>query len=185
MRGKIMWNTDGFLDTSVDKSQLVNMAINRVFFSTTLIKDSPSTLTQNPNHITGSVLDPKVLHQVSSTFTIKGTRVVISFTYGYNPDVLIIAARAGQVEQEFIFKQTPEGLDIQVNSGPGFKDHRKVLERKFVCDDSELEGEENGGTWVEAPYEGGNLSIDGLLEFILGEFPELAALGDAEAGDWL
>lgn len=167
MHGKIMWNTDGFLDTSVDKSQLVNLAINRVFFHNTLINDSPSALTQHPNHITDFVLDPKALHQVSSMFKIKGTLVVISFTYDYDCDVLIIAARAGDVYQEFIFKQIPEGLDIQVNSGDGFKDQRKVLES-------------NG-----SHYPGGNLSIDGLLEFILTEFPELAALGQAEARDWL
>lgn len=82
MHGTIMWNTTGFMDTEVSKSQLVNMAINKVFFSGTLLEDGAGLL-HHPNHIKSEKLDPKRRHIVVAAFTVKGLPVEITFDYDY------------------------------------------------------------------------------------------------------
>ena len=189
MLGRIMWNTRGFRETSQDKSQLVNMAINRVFFHTTLTNDRPvdmAVTVPHPNHIIDSVLDPGKLHYVQAMFAIKDHPVFLSFTYDYVFDNVVIFASVDQTHRfEMSIKQTSEGLDISANTQDGYQHSRKVFKRVFVPDDSEHEGEDPGGTWVDAPYEGGNLSIDGMILTLLDEFTILKDLEEAEARDWL
>ncbi len=189
MQGRIMWNTRGFLDTSQDKSQLVNMAINRVFFHTTLIKDRPADMAvtaSHPDHIIDSVLDPDKLHYVQAMFAIKDHPVFLSFTYDYVFDNVVIFASVDQIHRfEMSIKQTSEGLDITANTQDGHDHSRKVFKRVFVHNDSEHGGEDPGGAWVDVPHEGGNLSIDGMITTLLDEFAILKDLGEAEARDWL
>lgn len=189
MQGRIMWNTGGFMETQVDKSALVNMAINRVFFHNTLINNRPEAIdvtAPHPNHIIDSVLDPGKLHYVQAMFPIKDHPVFLSFTYDYVFDNVVIFASVDQTHRfEMSIKQTSEGLDITANTQDGYEHSRKIFKRVFVLDDSEREGEDPGGTWVDAPYEGGNLSIDGMITTMLAEFPALADLGQAEARDWV
>lgn len=141
LQGKIMWNVHGFMDTEIDKSQQVNMAINSVFFHTTLIQDSLGVGKLNPNHITRTVLDKKILHEVEAQFSLKGTPVHFLFSYDYPNNVLFVTTRIDDVIQQTILRETLEGIDVEIRSGQYLTAIRKVMDRQFILNDPDSDKE--------------------------------------------